>query len=351
MLVVVLGHSAVPHARHGGGVGVTVFFALSGYLITGILLREVRRTGTVRFGGFYAKRALRLAPALLLLLALLPVLIPYSPGWGSHYWRNAFAAAGYFANWAQVGGWNLMLLNHTWSLSVEEHFYLLWPALLLLGCRRLSPRRFAVVVSLGAVVFLAWRVGYYQAGASSARIYYGTDTNAGALMSGAAVAAWHQAGVRPRLPGWLPSLAVLGILCAVAMPGRVTSLGAIASQLPALVAVGCAALIVAASGQPVRGLTWRPLRYLGAVSYGWYLWHVPLVSLTLYRWQAVPIPWRGLLASLVALGIASASYHLFEVRFLALKRHFPSATREDVPEGENAGTAEGAMAQHRITST
>src|SRR5436305_8467288 len=170
----------------GGWLGVDLFFVLSGFLITTLLLEEQAATGTVRLRAFYARRARRLLPALAVLLAAYVAIsavrgvdgLAVVARWG-FYTGNVYEA---FVPGASL---HLVGLNHLWSLAQEEQFYLLWPAALLLA---LKARRPAVVLGTIALALMIYRLALADGGASDARIYFAPDTNVDGLLLGAAFA-------------------------------------------------------------------------------------------------------------------------------------------------------------------
>lgn len=279
VLLVIAAHSTYPATLfETGKVGVVLFFALSGYLITGVLLDDWRKHGRVRFGRFYLRRARRLLPALIVLVGLLL-------GLGMVSIAQAGPALFYFANF--VG--SIGPLSHTWSLATEEQFYLVWPAALVLMLRvGLWPW---AVVGIGAamtLVHLEW---------------------AGALVMGGGVTLVSaRRGRDLTIPPWLFAIA----LVVLALPNVVaTSYAAIALAAPVVVAF--------VASRPA--LSWRPLELVGKISYGIYLWHYPLmVAFAGYWWAPVAL----LPASLV---VAWASWVLVERRFLDRRAHDVEAVR------------------------
>jgi peptidoglycan/LPS O-acetylase OafA/YrhL len=312
VLIVLASHTGLLGYRDAGGqAGVTLFFVLSGFLITSLLLVEFGHNGRVDLRAFYLRRALRLLPAMFALLAV--VALGYSlDAWPSRIAPpienvpvSLLAVAAYVPNWASMSI-DMGVLGHTWSLGVEEQFYLLWPITLLAGIRVLGPRRVAFLALAVAILVTPWRVLLMQTEAQI-RVIAGTDTHADALLSGCVLALLR---VRvPSLVGWF------GVGCVVAMGGFIVGIG-LPVYLP-IVTVGSA---VALAGCPVM-LGWRPLAYVGRISYGIYLWHFLLI------WWGWPAP----LAIAVSIAVAIVSYERFERPFLRLKDRYARASVDEDP--------------------
>jgi len=291
----------------GGFHGVDAFFVLSGYLITSLLIVERRGTGTVRFGRFWARRARRLLPALIVLvggLALLRLAWPGALSWTDPL-PDAAATLGYVANWHFVAGSADYFapsfpspLLHTWSLAIEEQFYLLWPLVVfavLGGLTRFGRRTHAtpdvrrrlvwlgVLCGAGALASAAWMWILTPAGAGLDRAYYGTDTRAQALLVGAALAValalFPSPSARVRRSGAV--VAVAGLLGMAAVWYLVPERSSIAFHggflLASLASAGVVAgVVLAPTGPAARALSLQPLRYVGSISYGAYLWYWPV---------------------------------------------------------------------------
>jgi peptidoglycan/LPS O-acetylase OafA/YrhL len=328
-------------AAGGGLLGVDVFFVLSGFLVTSLLLAEYRRSGTIALRSFWARRARRLLPALFISLAGIAAYARWAAdGLAPHKLRgDALATLFYGANWHYVlTGQNYFVkygapspLLHTWSLAVEEQFYLVWPVLAWLVLRRCGSRGLAWVAGgFAACSALACAVLYLN-GASVNRLYYGTDTRAQSLMVGALLAGLvPMAGSRTRdVPsGATPGRRMRGTLV-VAVLGYAGllilgySLHAVRGDGPFLyeggflvVAVATAAVVAVTVRRPfswlAKALSVRPLRYTGRISYGLYLYHWPLfLVLTGARTGLSGYPLLGI-RFLATFLVADASYRFVE---------------------------------------
>jgi peptidoglycan/LPS O-acetylase OafA/YrhL len=288
ILLVVASHLGVKHLEPLGGIGVTVFFTLSGFLITALLLGEIDQTGQVSVGSFYRRRFFRLAPAFLLMLA---VVVPLEVGlYGqAPYWWAPLAEVSNWVSATQSPG-ALLMLHHTWSLSIEEQFYVLWP-LLMWASMRMAGRRGVLIVAAGGIV-LSMAAGLLTTGP---RHSFGTDVNAVSLLAGCALAALMVDRTVIRAPRLAMPTAV--VLVAVAAVGHVP-----APLVPAATVLA----IWTVSTRRTDWLSWAPLRGAGRISYGWYLWNYPVALLAIRGGSSM------LLVPLVSLGIALASWYLIE---------------------------------------
>jgi peptidoglycan/LPS O-acetylase OafA/YrhL len=327
VLLVVLFHSGVP-GFSGGFIGVDVFFALSGYLITGIILNEIAKRGKLSFRSFYARRARRLLPAagLVVVLTLLLILFQYSPlelaryaKWGSYtslYASNYMFlrdASNYFAS--DVGT-NPYL--HTWSLAVEEQFYLFWPGLIALTLIATKARRHLatvlVVMSAVSLAVCIW-LTYFRAPWA----FFSLPTRAWEFGLGG-LGFMLPTELLVRRKNLVVAIGWLGFLAVVAGAFLFTPQTAFPGFSALLPVLGTIAVLLAwfsgASAGPTALLGIGPLQYLGRLSYSWYLWHWPILLLASLRFPEITWPGK-LLAAIVALGLAHITFVTLEkpVRF------------------------------------
>jgi peptidoglycan/LPS O-acetylase OafA/YrhL len=347
-----------PGLLPGGSIGVDIFFTISGFVITRLLVAEYARTGDVSMGAFYWRRWLRLVPALLTVCALCAVLAATTglPGFDGA-WTSVLLSVTFLVNIvraAQPGPYSdgTSLLAQNWSLGVEEQFYLLWPPLLRVLLRRVRPR--TVLIWAGVLCFLpvAWRWLLWDP-TQAHRIYNGTDTRADQLLAGAllAVAVARLRHDDPRLAAlrrWSARLAwpALGMLGLIVWQIPVTGATAWTESwytVGFLVAALMSATVIAALElQPRSALSWTlslaPVAWVGRnLSYGLYLWHYPLGRLLadvgVARWHLV----ATLAASFAA---ATVSHYLIEQPLnRRWRRRGPGSRRGGTGGGVGARTA------------
>ena len=345
VVAVMLFHGGIPH-MDGGFMGVDAFFVLSGFLITSLLIGEWRQTLSIKLGAFWSRRARRLLPALLLMLLFVAffasVIVP--KGTYGALRLDALATLLYVSNW------HFILVNsnyfnetaasspllHTWSLAVEEQFYVIWPLVVLAVMQfTRSLRALFGLCCAASIASAIWMYVLYDGGLNTNRAYLGTDTRSQCLFIGCALAVGlvllsHRAHEEGRLAKgelWRPEGRTGRALCAVL--GLIGAAGAIAlwvlttsaSSFPYsggffLIGLAVACVILSAVAAPrslvPRVLSFTPVRYVGRISYGLYIWHWPIfiwldhARTGLYGYQLFA------LRVLVTFAVSVVSFHLVE---------------------------------------
>ena len=359
-VALVVAYHLNPGLVPGGFLGVDVFFVLSGFLITSLLVREHDATGSVALGTFYLRRLRRLTPALVLVILALAAYGAFlaTPGELDRLRSHGLASLLWFANWRFIVDGTSYAdvvagaspLRHMWSLAIEEQFYLLFPLLLLglaaiVGGSRLR-RALVWTAGGGAAISALWMAVVWSPDTGIERAYYGTDTRAHGLLIGVALGA-ALAGQPPRAGRAASRLGALSIVAVLLLAGIVATTPESAGWLyrGGFLAVGLVvAVVIAASasdGLVARGLSWRPLVLLGLISYGVYLWHWPVIVLVnAQRTGLTGLP-LTLAQIALTLGVATASYVLVErpIRHGALRRHFGRWSLAAAPLGIAAAAA------------
>jgi peptidoglycan/LPS O-acetylase OafA/YrhL len=359
----------------GGYLGVDLFFVLSGFLITSLLIREwTRRRGHISFRNFYLRRVLRLFPALGCVIAVAVALIGFlelsRPPSNRQYVAGTLEGlplvATFAGNWARAldpasSLGSLGLLGHTWSLAIEEQFYLLWPALfVLLMHRRFSRGFMALSLALIAVAEMVYRVAVAFAGYGSNRIYYGTDTHSDGLLIGCAIAFWlasHRStrvqqtasGLLQQTASGLLQQTASGLLQQTASGLLKGATGLATAVLVALFVLGnlsgapieislavlaCGAVLVGAITERLPIFLERLLSCEGAVligrrSYGLYLWHYIVLGAASALYPAEVLGSRRIVTAVIigalfimTFLVTELSYRFIELPALRLKRRF-----------------------------
>ena len=298
VLAVIAYHLQLGWAK-GGLLGVGVFFTLSGYLITDLLLGQRDVVGRLRLGDFWIRRARRLLPALFLMLAVvvawvtlldrsqLPALrgdVVAAVAYVSNWW-NILREASYFARFGPPPP-----LEHLWTLAVEEQFYLVWPLLLWLGLRYARGRYQLAGLTLAAAALSATAMALlYQPGVDPTRVYEGTDTRAFGLLLGAALAmVWPSRHLHADLTRGrrllLDGVGVAGLVVIALLIWQTDQYSAFLYRGGIVLLSVATVMVVAALAHPSSllgpALGWKPLRWIGVRSYGIYLWHWPIIVLT-----------------------------------------------------------------------
>ncbi|MEM7142850.1 MAG: acyltransferase family protein [Actinomycetota bacterium] len=329
----------------GGYLGVDLFFVLSGYLITSLLLEEYARDGRIDLPAFAGRRLRRLVPAVLVVVVASAVYVGWRGDLGQieQVRRHGFATIGYVANWVFIADGDSYfaeiaapsMLRHVWSLAIEEQFYLVWPVVTW-GALRLAGRRSVAMLAAGIAVVSVVAMATFFDAADPSRVYFGTDTRIFEPLVGAALAVWRP--LRAEKPAWSGPAAIgLGVAWVVTVLAVDDAWDGFYRGGALAIALAVAVVVVGASrpGPLARVLGWRPLVGLGAISYGVYLWHWPilvaarqegwvggwadagivvasvLVSVVSYRVVEMPVRrstrlvgWRPVVVSLAAMVVA-----------------------------------------------
>ncbi len=345
ILVVLFEHGYLFKYGRGGFLGVDIFFVLSGLLITSLLAQEWQETGSLSFKKFYARRALRLLPALFALVIFTTVqVIIFPPEAGRlAVFRHLLGVLFYVENWA--GGYTV--IGHTWSLSIEEQFYIAWPILFfLLLSLKLTPRRIIVVLSamVGLVAIHRARMFYSRYGfvlpqfdLSLLRLYTGTDTRCDALLIGCIAGilfSWRMLPTRKsflgtwRIVTWLSCGLMSAAIIIVPIFWNYLYFGAF-TVFAVLVASSTLFVLVASQSFLSRLLQWSVLRWFGRLSYSLYLWHVTVYSAYMNNFGPLPIKSYTLKITIPlaikfagSLVLACASFYFIEQPFLRMKKRF-----------------------------
>ena len=321
----------------GGFLGVDLFFVLSGFLITTLLVHEFQRNGSISYRQFYLRRVSRLLPALLAMLtacwatAILCGATETQRTLGADTLPSLF----YFLNWLSVlhPGRAVSPILHTWSLCVEEQFYLVWPLLLGTMLRCGIRRRWIVAVVLCGIAGPAvWRIAINESafrGYVFKRIYFGSDTRADALMCGCFAAILIAWTAKPRSPRTLAIWRWAGAaaFAYLAISARTVTMGSDSVNRfgQALVDWASAILIISLIWSPpkylLRVMESRPLRWLGQISYGIYLWNIPIYYLMHHDLIGKAPAWFDAIDIIATIAAGAVSYYLIERPVLRTRRH------------------------------
>lgn len=317
-----------------GLLGVTMFFVLSGYLITGLLITEWNRTRAIDLKTFWIKRIRRLVPAIIfVLLVMTTATALFNAALLTKMRDDILSSLFFFNNWWQIAKGTSYFdqigqpspLTHFWSLAIEEQFYILWPVLLLIAFRAKTPKKLLIgLIALLAAASAIEMAVLYVPGGDPTRVYYGTDTRAFSLLLGALLAFRCPVSRLSRthqlwnLRGWQVDalgagcLAVIVIMVLTVDP-QSPFLYRGGFLLVSLITCVLMATLVNPHGVMHRIFAWKPLVWLGKRSYGIYLWHYPLLLLTTPINVASELPlWLGPVQVALILGASELSYRLVE---------------------------------------
>ena len=318
ILLVILSHAHAP-LFDGAFYGVDMFFVLSGYLITTLLLQELQQSGRLDYWRFYRRRLWRLMPALLLLLLAYCIFAPMLWPELKDVYADALVSLLYLADYGIAFFDSPGTLLHMWSLSVEEHFYLVWPPLLVLLARMAPPGRLWRTIAALLLLAWAWRVLWVLLGQQFYEIFFRFDTRATGLLAGSLLAAllreqpaWFQA-LRQRLTHFMWLVLAVPLLMAQAWDDM-------NAMLWGMTVVECVTVVLLLAllqhhGAVYEMLSARVLVVLGRLSYGIYLWHYPVV-----RYLRADLPWPAVVVLGLAISTALAALSYYTVERWALRR-------------------------------
>jgi peptidoglycan/LPS O-acetylase OafA/YrhL len=326
IFLVIVRHGFPDVASSAGIVGVVIFFALSGYLITGILSRDIERLGRVNYRHFYRNRALRLLPALVVVVVTYAIGATFFGlfGGSSEVLRTVVVALTYTADIPGVNNISLAM-SHLWTLAVEEQFYLVWPFLLTLALRRARVGSLFLTLCIGALVLCATTI--VLVAPDIARVYRLPTSWLIALLVGAAARIW-RARVAKILDG-LPSVLVVGMPLVFVLS---VSLLPNVNDRAELYLIGAPAIAIATVALIHGAERWEsvpswagPFNYLGRVSYGAYLWNFPIaVGLGVSGLGG----WDGLLSVALTIAAATVSWYALEKPCQRLKVRLDQRQRD-----------------------
>ncbi len=307
ILPVIIEHLAIGSlpALNYGGTGVGMFFVLSGYLITGLLVDEFAATRSISLKAFYLRRAARLVPALVLVVLICDPFF-YVMGWRNEI-ISSFIALAYLMNYATLWvGHYLPAYGHTWSLAVEEHFYMLWPLALLWLLKRRSLQTILRVVLCACAAGLAWKASIVELGAPSRLAYVGSLERADTLLFGCAAAIAIRLDWRPKPVYFLAGLAMIALHLFYSPELKYVN----ASLLGAGTALVLSTLDACDMRRTRAVFSFRPLVWIGSISYGLYLWH----GVILYSFERLGYwHWWGKICAVgLALTMSWASFRCLE---------------------------------------
>ncbi|MGN1400203.1 MAG: acyltransferase family protein [Bacillus sp. (in: firmicutes)] len=328
----VIAYHMRPDLIPGGLLGVTIFFVLSGYLITNLLLIEWDTHNRIDLKIFWVRRAKRLLPAMFAMLFLLTAWVTiFEPAYLAKLREDFIAASLYVSNWWYIfqdlsyfeNMGTPSLLTHFWSLAVEEQFYILWPLLMLLGfISKAGKKRMVLMTCLVAILSALLMALMYEPGLDPSRVYYGTDTRIFSILIGAVLAfLWPSQKLSTQLPTHIRlfmdltgAVALLAVLWMIATMGEYDPFlyqgGMVLVSLLTAIVI---AVIVHPASLLNRALGVRPLRWVGLRSYGIYLWQYPIIILTAPAIQTSQPPLSRLALQVVLiLLIAHLSYKFVE---------------------------------------
>ena len=342
ILLVILSHAHAP-MFDGAFFGVDLFFVLSGYLITALLLKEMQATGRIDFWQFYRRRFYRLMPPLALFLAAYALIAPLVWPELEDVYTDSLVSLLYLADYGIAFFDSPDTLLHMWSLSVEEHFYLVWPVALLWLARRASPGQLWRSIAVLFVLGWAWRVLWVLSGQEFYAVFFRFDTRTTGLLLGSLLAALvsDQPPLLARLQQMLPRLMWVPLAVPLLMALEWGDMGPL---VWGLTVVEVAALVVLLAVLPGKGLIYDMLSApslvtIGKLSYGIYLWHYPVV-----RWLRAEFAWPVAVVLGFVLSTALAALSFYTIERWALRRRDAMPPRSRTPAATDTRQANTVQA-------
>jgi len=323
VLWVIAFHYVLPFGRDGL-FGVDIFFVISGFLITTLLIKEWQKTARISLKNFYIRRILRLFPALFVFLLVVSFFAPRS---------YIFSTLFYTTNWIKALHLQpeSLFLDHTWSLSIEEQYYLVWPFLLMLLLNRKISEKRIVLITLGlGLVSAVSRAFVWTATQDWFRVYMGTDLHADGLLFGSAVGLLVTFNLLPDFKKHKRTVSVMTFFAGLFFLWLLIEQRLTSAAVPLFgnfcVSVGTVIILLRIVYHPSRIIkkifSFLPLVKTGVISYGLYLWHVP-VGIMVDRWDLeLNFLLVGLIKTLITFVVAGLSYVMIEKRVLSLKHRF-----------------------------
>lgn len=302
-----------------GGTGVGIFFALSGYLITNLLIDEFGDSKTIDLKTFYIRRFARLMPALVLLIVVSDLAFYYL-GMRAEIKASAPALI-YMTNYATLfSGHHTFGYGHTWSLAVEEHFYIFWPPILLLILRRFDLKEAMKITILICLAILTWRLFLVHIEAPARMLYVGSLERADSILYGSITAMAVALGYRPKR--WFMPVCIMAVLYHLCAPEEYRQPALFSAVLAIGASMGIWALELRPSNS-LRSLLGQPLfAWIGVMSYGIYLWHGTLFEMASKFGESVAVKLTVVGLSVL---VAYLSHHFIEspIRIFARKKWIP----------------------------
>ena len=318
--------SFVNRTFKGGFLGVDIFFVLSGFLITSILLKERSSNQSGMVSRFYKRRALRLLPALYALLIVDFFVSRWENFPRDIQWRTTWHALLYLNNWNIV--WNFGAtqddLGHLWSLGIEEQFYIVWPIVMITIAALKIPPKIAISLTAIFAVFVTWhRLDLWNNGVSWLFLYVRTDARVDSLLIGATFAyVYRHYRVPPKILNLLATSSFIGFIYIKYRFGSLPLHPFLFQGGFTVIAVLAGTIILAAAEGAWfanRVLISRPLTVIGKISYGLYLWHLPVFFVLGRHVTSGPKPLRILIGIVIASAVTSLSWYFVEKPFLNIK--------------------------------